>query len=165
MENRVGGNVPKAADLAAIQKKLEDALVDLRKFCVTLSQEERTSRVHPRKGFDQVVPVISDLAGRHGVKLADSPLEDLVADNALLQSLQPLSTVADTIAQLLSDTMMQAGHEAAQTALLHYAVLSSMAAHNPELAAALRPVREVFAIRGRRRPGTDTPGTGKDPAK
>lgn len=154
MENRVGGNVPKAADLAAIHKKLEDALTDLRKFCVTLTQEERTSRIHPRKGFEQVVPVIGDLAGRHGVKLPDASLDDLVADTALVQALQPLRTTADTIAQLLSDTITQAGHEGAQAALLYYAVLSSMAGHNPELAAALRPVRETYAPR-RRRPDPD----------
>lgn len=150
MENRVGENVPKAAELAAIHKKLEDALTDLRKFCTTLTQEERTSRIHPRKGFEQVVPVLSDLAARHGVKLPDASLEDMAADSALVQSLQPLRTTADAVAQLLSDTITQAGHEGAQTALLYYAVLSSMAGHNAELAAALRPVRETYAPRRRR---------------
>jgi len=145
MENRVGKNVPTDTEFAALEKRLEDLLSDLRKFTITLTKEERTSRIRPYKGFEEMAKLISDLSTRYGVTLADAPLTELATDLNLSTRTARLETLAAAVQQALSDTSRQATHEYAQAAFLHYGVLSSLAPHKPELAAALRPVKAFLS--------------------
>ncbi len=144
MENRIGKNLPNDTELAALEKRLTDLIADVRKFAITLAPEERTTRIRPQHGFAEQARLIADLSTQYGVTLTEAPLSEIALDIAASAKLRRLGTLSTVLDQMLWDSEGQAMHECAQGTYLHYGVLSSLAPHKPELAAALRPVKTFF---------------------
>jgi hypothetical protein len=163
MENKVGKNLPTETEFAALVKRVQDVLAELRKFCITLSKEERTTRIHPPYGFEEVAEQICDLSERYGATLAEAPVTEIRADLRLVRLTATLETLLQTGAQLISDTRAQGIHESAQGAYVQYGVLTALAPHKPELAAALRPVK-AFLSPPRKRAAEPPPGPAPEPA-
>jgi|JI9StandDraft_1071089.scaffolds.fasta_scaffold229323_1 hypothetical protein len=162
MENKVGKNLPSDTEFAALVKRVQDVLAELRKFCITLSKEERTTRIHPAYGFEEVAEQICDLSERYGATLTDAPVSEIRADLHLVRMTATLETLLQAGSQLISDTRAQAAHEYAQGAFVQYGVLSALAPHKPELAAAIRPVK-AFLTPPRKR-AADAPAAPATPA-
>jgi hypothetical protein len=158
MENKVGKNLPSDTEFAALVKRVQDVLAELRKFCITLSKEERTSRIRPVYGFEEVAEQICSLSERYGATLADAPVSEIRSDLHLVKMSASLQTLLETGLQLVSDTRAQAAHEYAQGAFVQYGVLSALAPHKPELAAAIRPVKAFLT------PQRKTAGSAPAPA-
>jgi hypothetical protein len=156
MENRVGNNVPSSAKLQSLLKQLTDVIAELQKFGVVLTTEERKRLLRARRDSEAHQRLIYDLASKKGLSLAGFPLADMLNDINLVQALEPFASAMTLGEQLVADTLLEADTEGWQAFLAHYAVLSSMAERDAELATQLKPVVE-FMKTGRRKPAPPTP--------
>jgi hypothetical protein len=73
VDNKVGDNVPKQKKLDEIYATISGGVAELAKFCITQSEEERVSRLKPRRGAEPMVEKANDLAQRYGVTVAGVP--------------------------------------------------------------------------------------------
>jgi hypothetical protein len=162
MDNRVGDNVPSAAKLAGLLKQLQDVIAQLQKFGVVLSKAERRRALRVRRDSEPMQRLVYALAEKRSVSLPGVPLAGMQNDMNLVQLMEPFDAAMRLGQQLTSDTLLQADTEGWQAFLAYYGVLSVMATHDAELAAALQPVVD-FMKTGRRQPEPD-PEADPDPA-
>ena len=154
MENRVGNNVPSPAKLQSLLKQLQDVIAELQKFGIVLTVEERKQLLRARRDSEPHQRLVHELASKKGLDLTGFPLPDMLNDINLVQALEPFDSAATLGQQLVSDTLLEADTEAWQAFLAYYAVLSSMAKRDAELATQLKPVVE-FMKTGKRKPGPE----------
>lgn len=150
MENRVGDNAPAAARFQSLLKQLESVVEELQKFGVMLTKEERRATLRARRDSEPMQRLVYSLAQKKSLELEAFPLSGMLNDMNLVQSLEPFDSAMRVGKQLVADTLLQADTEGWQAFLAYYGVLSSMAQHDAELAAALKPVVN-FMKTGRRK--------------
>jgi len=161
MQNKVGTVLPSANEMEALKADLQSVIDRLAKYTTTLSKEERLATTKFRPGGERMVNLIGELAKSYGIILPGISPEDMNTDLQLIQQLQPLTPLLDSLGQMLSDTILEAQSECWWATTAYYSALSRMAPADPKLEASLRPAIEFFAI-GRRKnksPDTTTPST------
>lgn len=161
MENRVGDSAPTPQKAADLLKKLNDIITELQKTGIILSVEERRSRLRARKDSEPHVQRVYDICKKHHVAIPHIPLDGMLADLHLADTLRPFGPAFTLGNQLIEDTTAQAETEMWQAFLQHYGVLQTLAEHNPEIAAELKPV--VDFMRRKRSPTQPEPPTPPTP--
>ena len=155
MENKVGNSIPSAETVDATNDELTKARQKLQPFLVSLSVEERRRALRFRPGGEAIVALMAKLARQTGVSLPGVSVEGMEGDLALSQTLNSVEENAQVLLDAVSDTRLQALSEAWWAATALYTSLSRVADSDPELARALKPATEFFAV-GRRTPKTET---------
>ena len=155
MENKVGDTVPSEDTLNATNEELTNARQKLKPFLVSLSVEERRRALRFRPGGEAIVALMAKLARQTGVSLPGVSVEGMEGDLALSKTLSSVEENAQVLLDAVSDTRLQALSEAWWAATALYTSLSRVADSDPELARALKPATEFFAV-GRRTPKTET---------
>jgi hypothetical protein len=152
MDNKVGDNVPTQQQLDALYAKLSDAITELAKFCITLSEEERTSRLHPLKGAEPMVEKAGDLCQRYNVSVPGAPADGMLNDLHLSRVVRPFITLLQSGAQMAEDTLGESQAEYWQAFLSNYGAINTASAHNPALAAEAKELIEFMrAYRNKRK--------------
>lgn len=151
MENKVGDELPTEAEVEEAVKAVQKVLDKTSRYLISLTKEQRSAALKPRTGYAQVVPQIAGLAKRHGVALPGISIEGMQSDLTLVQRLEPLSTIADSLAQRVGDTQLQAASECWYAATALYTSLARVASSSPDLEREIAPVVDFFAV-GRRKP-------------
>ena len=155
MENKVGDTVPSEDTINATNEELTKARQKLKPFLVSLSVEERRRALRFRPGGEAIVALMAKLARQTGVSLPGVSVEGMEGDLALSNGLSSVEENAQAFLDAVSDTRLQALSEAWWAATALYTSLSRVADSDPELARALKPATEFFAV-GRRTPKTET---------
>ncbi|PJB41204.1 MAG: hypothetical protein CO108_13375 [Deltaproteobacteria bacterium CG_4_9_14_3_um_filter_63_12] len=155
MENKVGDTVPSEDTINATNEELTKARQKLKPFLVSLSVEERRRALRFRPGGEAIVALMAKLARQTGVSLPGVSVEGMEGDLALSKTLSSVEENAQVLLDAVSDTRLQALSEAWWAATALYTSLSRVADSDPELARALKPATEFFAV-GRRTPKTET---------
>jgi hypothetical protein len=146
MENRVGNVIPTKEQVSEFTTKLRDVLAFIKTFGVVLSDDERTSRSHPRKNSDTHVETVLKLAGEYGLSLPNAPIQGVRDDFDLVSRIEPMLPQLPLLQQTLKDTIAQAEHEYWEGFLAYYGALVSMSSRIPELAIALKEVIDFMSI-------------------
>jgi hypothetical protein len=152
MENKVGDKLLTPQKQAQLLKALKDIVEQLRPYGVTLTPDDRRRVLRPRKGAEQHMARVYQLAKKHGVTIKNVDLEGMNADLALAKQFQPFEDEFRAGLHLGEDTGAQADSESWEAFLAYYGVLSSMAERSPELAADLAGVTDFMALGPRKRP-------------
>ena len=155
MENKVGDTVPSEDTINATNEELTKARQKLKPFLVSLSVEERRRALRFRPGGEAIVALMAKLARQTGVSLPGVSVEGMEGDLALSKTLSSVEENAQVLLDAVSDTRLQALSEAWWAATALYTSLSRVADSDPELARALKPATEFFAV-GRRTPKNET---------
>lgn len=155
MENRVGENVPPQAKLDTWLKSLTVVQSELVKFCITLTTDERRRMLRSRKESEGLIRRVHEIATKKGLSIPGIGRDSMLSDVDLSLKLEPFISLLTLCLQLVEDTQAQADAEAWQAFLAYYSVLSTMSAHDPEIAVALSPV--VTAMRHTRKKPEPTP--------
>jgi len=155
LENKVGDTVPSEDTINATNEELTKARQKLKPFLVSLSVEERRRALRFRPGGEAIVALMAKLARQTGVSLPGVSVEGMEGDLALSKTLSSVEENAQVLLDAVSDTRLQALSEAWWAATALYTSLSRVADSDPELARALKPATEFFAV-GRRTPKTET---------
>jgi hypothetical protein len=152
MKNRVGSVIPSADEIQQLVKDIETFAAKIEKFTLMLSSEERQRTTKMRVRGERVVELVGTLAARHQVALPRISVNDMKADLALAQRLAPLAPLLGTLAQKVSDTILQAQSECWWATMAFYSALTRLSYIDPELEDALKPAVEFFARRPRSEP-------------
>jgi len=145
MANIVGDNPLTPALRKQIVLQIVGLLEQLRPHGTMLNKDARKRTLRPRRGADEHMQRVHDLAVKHGVSLKNISLDGMAADLELANQFQPIEDELRTVLTFAEDTGTQAGSEAWEAFLAYYGVLSSMADRDPELAAELEPVIKLMA--------------------
>jgi hypothetical protein len=151
VDNKVGDNVPKQKKLDEIYATLNGAITELAKFCITLSDEERISRLKPRRGAEPMVEKANDLSKRYGVTVAGVPVEGMMNDVHLSRAIRPFVTLLDGASQMASDTLGQSQSEYWQAFLAYYGAINNASGHNPALAGEAKELVEFMRAFARKK--------------
>jgi hypothetical protein len=145
MANLVGEKplTPQKREKLVVQ--LKEILEQLRPHGIMLNKDSRKRTLRPRKGAEQYMQRVHDLAVKHGVSLKNISLDGMAADLELAKQFQAIEDEARTVLTFAEDTGTQAGSEGWEAFLAYYGVLSSIADRNPELARELEPVVKFMA--------------------
>jgi hypothetical protein len=149
MEDKVGSVVPSEKELAKLVEELHALSKKTEKFTIALSTEERRHTLKFRPGGERIIALLADLVTKHKLQLPKVSVEAMKSDLELAQRLHTLETSATAFAQRIADTRLEAEAESWWAATAYYTVLARMADADAELADALQPVVEFFAL-GRR---------------
>lgn len=156
MKDRVGNKNPTPETLADLEARLKAIATDVAAFGIGLTAEERVRTTNFRKGGERIVELLARLAQQYSLTLPGLPVEGMLNDLALAEDVRPLSTQAQSLANTLSDTVLQAESECWWVATAYYTALLRIADSDPKLAEALKPAVDFFST-GRRRKKTETP--------
>jgi hypothetical protein len=148
--NFVGTNVPPDETVSGIVTQANDIYGKLRPWGYMLSSDQRPIFLKPRLGGERAMDLICSAAQERGVSLPGLSLESMKADLKVGAAAQKVQDALSNAYQLAADTRLAAYGEAWEAFLGYYAVLSSMASRDPELAQKLQPVVDFMAI-GRRK--------------
>jgi hypothetical protein len=149
MQDRVGSVVPSEKEVAKLIDELHALQKKIEKFTIALSTEDRKHTLRFRPGGERIIALVGDLVTKHALQLPKVSVDAMKADLALSQRLAALDTAAQTFAQRIADTRLEAEAESWWAATAYYTALARMADAEPELANALRTVVDFFAT-GRR---------------
>lgn len=157
MENKVGDELPTEAEVEEAVKAVQKVLDKTARYLISLNKDQRSAALKPRTGYALVVPQIAALAKRHGVALPGVSVDAMQADLALVQRLEPLASIADTLSQRVGDTQLQAASECWYAATALYSSLARVASASADLEREIAPVVDFFAIGRRKSPKPSTP--------
>ncbi len=151
MENRVGSNIPSAAEIARLVREIDGIATRLAAYTIDLTPEGRHRALKFRPRGERIVQLVGELATDHEVSLPSISVADMHADLELAERLVPLANALAVVSQTIADTILQAHAECWWAATAFYTTLSRLSGANPRLLAALRPATEFFAL-GKRPP-------------
>jgi hypothetical protein len=155
MKNRVGSVIPSAEEIQQLVKDIEAFAAKIEKFTLMLSTEERQRTTKMRVRGERVVELVGSLAAGRQIAMSSISVNEMNADLVLAQRLAPLAPLLDTLAQRVSDTILEAQSECWWAAMAFYAALTRLADVDPELEDALKPAVEFFARRPRPEPAAE----------
>ena len=164
MENKVGDNLPTAAEIEKRIKLLDEMIVWLRKFCINLNDEERRGLTRGRRGIEPHLAQMADLAKKYGFNAPGATPDQLHNDLRLGQDLAALSQRLSTASELVQDTLDQGRSEANEAGYMYYGIAQSMKDRIPEIGAQIKDFAE-FLSSTRRRKGTKDGEGGGDNSK
>jgi len=150
MKDRVGNGNPDKEALDALLADILSLTSRVSAFTVSLSPEERLRTTKFRPGGERIVELIAGLAEQHKLALPNISVVGMRADLQLSQQLRPVAQQAQSLADTLSDTVLEAESECWWAMGAFYTTLVRMADTDPKLAEALRPAIDFFAT-GRRK--------------
>ncbi len=151
MDNKVGDNSLTVQEVAELLTQAKAISAKLKAHGIVLTTDERKRLLRARRGANEHIQRVVDLATKHGVSLPNVPLAGIANDLKLEQQLQPIGEELRVALQLAEDTGAQAASEAWEGFLAYYGVLSSMAQRMPDVAADLASVVEFMAKRSSRK--------------
>ncbi|MFO0586822.1 MAG: hypothetical protein U0441_04755 [Polyangiaceae bacterium] len=163
MDNKVGDNVPSQKKLDDLLAQLRDVVGELQKFCVTLQPDERKATAKPHKGAEKPARNVHNLAQRYDIHVKNVPLDGMLNDVRLSESIEPFAKALALGAQISADTKLQANSEYYTAFLAYYGALSQAAEHDPNLAAELKETQEEMR-KVRQRKGGDDSNNASPPA-
>lgn len=144
MENKVGDNVPAPKKIEDLLQQTANQVEQLQAFCVTLHPEERSATIKPPAGTDALARSVHELATRHEVTVKNVPLDGMMNDLRLAETMPRFQAIFALGAQLVADTMLQAKSEYYSAFLSYYDALLAAAEHDPMLAAEMRPIQDAM---------------------
>ncbi|MFO0658764.1 MAG: hypothetical protein U0165_02875 [Polyangiaceae bacterium] len=145
MDNKVGDNTPKHAELVALLEDLKGIVGKLRTFGITLDEYSRKRLLHPRVGADPHLATVISLAKKYNLSIPSAPLQGIENDRRLAAELLPFSTELTAAQQLVDDTISEAQSESWEAFLAYYGALVGMSGGIPELAVELAPVVDFMS--------------------
>ena len=163
MENRVGDNVPPPDQLNPLLGQTQKVKDTLEGFCVTLTPEERQSRVKPLRGAEAKIRLAADLCQRYGVSLKSVPVEGMLADLDLVQKMAPFVAALKSSAQMVEDTQDQAFSESWLAFLALYGALQVASDHDAALAEEMKELVDFMRIYANRKKPADKPSPDAPP--
>lgn len=116
-----------------------------------LSSEERIKLPKARKGFEKYLIMLLAIARESNVDLKPHPLDGLMTDVQLQQSLTVINQRLKGLSALSNDTIAQANSEAWQAFLGYYNVLNAMGTHDPSIAGRMKPIIQFMSINQRKK--------------
>jgi hypothetical protein len=114
-------------------------------FGVRLTLDERKRTLKFRPGGERIVELMVAIATRYGVKLPGVSVEGLAADHALSKGLEPVRDAAESVYQLLDDTVLEAQSESWFSTTAFYSALSRMVDAFPDIKGAIDEAAIFFA--------------------
>jgi hypothetical protein len=144
VENRVD-QFPSKEEIDKIVAQLNEIKTKLQPFCISLDGQERISRLTPKRGNEKHATLLLSLAKEYKPPVSGVSPEAMERDIALYKALEPLAAVLAPLAQTITDTYRQAGHEYWQAFFAYYSALSGASGWNPELASAIKPIADFMA--------------------
>jgi predicted trehalose synthase len=161
MDNKVGDNFPASAEIAKMTKQLDELVGRLRKFCISLSEEERQTLTRGRRGAEEHLASMAEIAKKLGLSIPGGSPDGILNDLRTDRELAPLEQALEVALELVRDTRAQARSEAHEGGYLFYGVLQNIGDRIPEVKAQIKAFAE-FLSQGRRRKGGGEPGSGGD---
>jgi hypothetical protein len=149
MEDKVGSKIPSEQEVAKRVEEIDALAAKVAPYTVALTKEQRQAVTKFRRGGDFVVAILGGLVERYGVVLPGISVDAMNADLTLTRRLAPLAPLTEALTRRIADTILEAQSECWWAATAYYTALHRMSASDPELADALAPVVEFFAL-GRR---------------
>ncbi|HEY2515664.1 MAG TPA: hypothetical protein VGI39_32570 [Polyangiaceae bacterium] len=124
---------------------------------LTLADVRRSTKL--RKGGEKVIPTLATLSEQAGLVVPSHPTDTMQQKMDLAESLVPLHKVLVVLTKQVADVLFLAQSESWDAATVHYSVLRRLAQKNGDLARALAPVTQFFAVRSKKKvPSSDAPG-------
>ncbi len=142
MGNKVGDNALTAQEVAELLTQARAITAKLKAHGIVLTTDDRKRLLRARRGANEHIQRVVDLATKHGVSLPNVPLAGIANDLQLEQQLQPIEEELRVALQVAEDAGAQASSESWEGFLAYYGVLSSMAQRMPDVAADLASVVE-----------------------
>jgi hypothetical protein len=155
MENKVGDNTPATSEIAKLVKQLEDVQGKLGKFCISLLPEQRQSLTRARRGIEEHLITIADLAKRYSLSLPDASPDGILNDLRTDRDLATIEQTLQVMLDLVRDTRAQAKSESSEAGYMYYGMLQGIGDRIPEVKARLKTITEFLATGPRRKPKTD----------
>jgi hypothetical protein len=135
------------AQLAKLVAELQQAVAP---FTVTLSPLERQRLPKPRPSFDRVVHDMAALVDRFAVALPGTSVAAMRADADRARELASLLPELAALHQAIENTVLAARSNAWRQAIAYYSALRGLGELDPVVSRALAPIRDTFALRGRK---------------
>ena len=151
MENKVGDNLPSSADLEKIVKQLDGLIATLRKFCINLAPEERQVLTRGRRGAEEYLQQIADVAEQYRFSVPGATPSSLQNDLRTDRELSPIEQRLEEALALVKDTRRQASSEANEAGYMFYAIAQGAATRIPEIRVRIKPFEDFLATGPRRR--------------
>jgi hypothetical protein len=149
MMNRIGNVIPSAEEMQQLMKDAEAFAAKIEKYTLMLSPEERRRTTKMRVRGERIVELVGNLATRHQIALPRVSVNEMTKDLILAQQFAPLGRLFESLAQKISDTILQAQSECWWATMAFYEALTRLSNIDPDLQAALKPAVEFFARRPR----------------
>lgn len=151
MDNKVGDNVPNAAEFATRLAELDDIVAWLQKFCAHLSPEARLALTRGRRGAEPHLEQMAETAKKYGWNAPGVTPNQVLEDLKLVQALAPIRQRLGFAHELVEDTISQANSEANEGAYMFYGLAQGMSSRIPEVEAAVRPFAEFLSSTRKKR--------------
>ncbi len=151
MDNKVGDNALTAQEVAELLTQARAITAKLKAHGIVLTTDDRKRLLRARRGANEHIQRVVDLATKHGVSLPNVPLAGIANDLQLEQQLQPIEEELRVALQVAEDAGAQASSESWEGFLAYYGVLSSMAQRMPDVAAGLASVVEFMSVKPRKK--------------
>jgi hypothetical protein len=117
-----------------------------------LSPKERQRAVKARRGAQQVVPRVAQLASQYGVELQDMSGDDLVALMETAARLRELLASVETLRSSLKDAILRSESEVWSYTTAAYGALRRIARARPIIRAGLADVEPWLRVHRRPKP-------------
>ena len=151
MENKVGDNLPSSAELEKIMKQLDGLIATLRKFCINLSPAERQSLTRGRRGVEEHLQQVAELAEQYSFSVPGATPASLHNDLRTDRELSPIEQRLEEALALVKDTRSQASSEANEAGYMFYAIAQGAATRIPEIRVRIKPFEDFLALGPRRK--------------
>jgi hypothetical protein len=151
MINRVGEKVLSPEQVQALLTKVSESAEILAPCSVVLTAEERARATKMRPDGEWVVKTLGQIANDHGLSLPGLSVAGMLADMGVADQLKPLAAKTAALSERVEDTILEARSECWWAATAYYTALVRMADSNPEIAKAIKPVIDYFAVGKRKK--------------
>lgn len=111
-----------------------------------LTKAERRRLLKPRKGGQQMVATVGEIAVRYGVDNASAPVAEMLAKAEALKRFAPLAGRIQALATLAGDLVLSIESATFKEASALYKQMGGIAMTNPSLAAELSSVKQYFRV-------------------
>ncbi|APR86826.1 hypothetical protein A7982_12175 [Minicystis rosea] len=155
MQNKVGAEVPDAAESAKMIAEVEAISASLSKYVIRLNQEERQRALRMPDGGEAIAGLIAQLLNKYAVTLPGVSGDDIQRDLTLAERLQPLVPALEMLLRLAQDGILEAEAEAWYGTTAGYTALVRLSGNDATLAAELKPAMEFFGVGRKRKARTE----------
>lgn len=146
VQDKVGHNLPTEEEFREMSEQLRSLINKIRTFGVALTKAQRKALNNPRRGSEEMVHLVLDLAEQEGVKVKNVTRQGILDDLRLAKAALNLFNLFTVGQQLAKDTLRQAKSEYWEGTLAIYRVLQALAESNPDLAQQIDPMVQFMAL-------------------
>lgn len=143
--NYVGSVVPAEQDVEKLVNAVQGCVEEMGLWGQILASDQRPRMLKFRLGGEKQIALVAELAREKKLQIDTYPIDGMLADLKIGEAAERIEKKVEALQQLVADTRLAGQSEAWQAFLGYYAMLSSMAARDPDLAARLRPVVDFMS--------------------